>query len=215
MQHFWFGYETMDILVDCYDMQEYKKACTHPTIIHYTSINKPWKRCKGRFYDEWDKYRKIAEKKVYGSPLIKDGTYTIFSLLDKNKVLDIEGASNKNKANLQLWTRDDTNAQKFKFTYIGKGHYEIESCRSKKVLGVECSKNRKETNVFQSSARNCDDQKWIIRDDGKGCYYIISKCNGLYLDVNGAKTIDGTNICARKFNGSNAQKFKILVSNKL
>ena len=210
MQHFGFGYDVMGILVDCYNMQEWKKACLDPTIIHYTSSAKPWKGCIGRFYNEWDKYRKVAEKKIYGTPIIAEGIYTVSSSLNKNKVLDIVGASDKNSANLQLWNKNNTNAQKFKFIYVGGGYYEIEACCSGKVLDVARAERRCGTNVWQYQRNNTDAQRWIVKSAGDGYYYIISKCNGLYLDVSGAKTIDGTNIHVWNFNGTKAQKFKIL-----
>lgn len=209
MQHFWFSYDVMEILVDCYNMKEWKKACTDPTIIHYTSIDKPWKGCIGRFYNEWDKYRKIAEEKIYGGPLIANGIYTISSSLNRNKVLDIAGASNADSANLQLWTKNNTNAQKFKFTYLGEGYYEIETCCSGKALDVAGSQSKCGTNVWQYQKNKTNAQKWLIKNAGDGYYYIISKCNGLYLDVSGAKTKDGTNIHVWDFNGTKAQKFKI------
>lgn len=209
MQHFGFNYDVMEVLVDCYNMKEWKKACTDPTIIHYTSIDKPWKGCKGRFYNEWDKYRKIAEEKIYGSPLIANGIYTISSSLNRNKVLDIAGSSNADSANLQLWTKNNTNAQKFKFTYLGEGYYEIETCCSGKALDVAGSQSKCGTNVWQYQKNKTNAQKWLIKNAGDGYYYIISKCNGLYLDVSGAKTKDGTNIHVWDFNGTKAQKFKI------
>lgn len=53
MQHFGFHYDVIPTLIDCYDMQEYKKSCTDPTVIHYSSADKPWKGNRGRFYNEW------------------------------------------------------------------------------------------------------------------------------------------------------------------
>ena len=209
MQHFEFYYDAMKILIDCYDMKEWKKACINPKIIHYTSIYKPWKGCKGRFYNEWDKYRKIAEKKVYGTPIIKDGIYTISSSLDENKVLDIAKPNNQSSSNLQLWTRNNTLAQKFKITYAGEGYYEIEACCSGNVLDVAGSGSKSGTNVWQYQKNNSNAQRWLLKSADNGYYYIISKCNGLYLDVSGAKTRNGTNIQVWAFNGTKAQKFKI------
>lgn len=205
MQHLAFINDAQGI----YDSQEWERARTDPAIIHYAGGDKPWKGCECRFYDEWDKYRKITEKKVYGNPIIANGTYTISSSLRKNKVLDIAGASNENEANLQLWNKNNTNAQKFKITYVGEGYYEIEACCSGKVLDVAGAENKCGANVWQYEKNNTDAQKWFIKSTDNGYYYIVSKCNGLYLDVSGAKTRRGTNIHVWDFNGSKAQKFKI------
>ena len=208
-------YNTMQNLVfvndaqGIYDSQEWERARTDPAIIHYAGVNKPWKGYDCRFYDEWDKYRKISEEKVYGTPVIEDGIYTISSSLSKNKVLDIAGASYENEANLQLWNKNNTNAQKFKITYVGEGYYEIEACCSGKVLDVARAENKCGANVLQYEKNNNDNQKWLIKSAGNDYYYIVSKCNGLYLDVSGAKIRRGTNIHVWDFNGSKAQQFKI------
>lgn len=209
-------YNTMQGLVfidntqGIYDSQEWKRARTDPTIIHYSSGDKPWKGRVCNFYDEWDKYRKISEEKVYGTPVIEDGIYTISSSLNRNKVLDIECASHEDKANLQLWAKNDTDAQKFKITYVGEGYYEIEACCSRKLLDVAGAENRSGANVWQYQKNNSDAQKWIIKKANNGYCYVISKCNGLCLDVSGAKVRNGTNIQVWSFNGTRAQKFKFL-----
>ncbi len=63
-QHIKFRYDTIPILIDCYDCEEFKEACLDPAIIHYTSSNKPWKNSKCRFYDKWEKYYKILNAKI-------------------------------------------------------------------------------------------------------------------------------------------------------
>lgn len=206
MQHLAFINDAQGI----YDSQEWERARTDPAIIHYAGGDKPWKGCECRFYDEWDKYRKISEKKVYGTPVIEDGIYTISSSLNRNKVLDIECASHEDKANLQLWAKNDTDAQKFKITYVGEGYYEIEACCSRKLLDVAGAENRSGANVWQYQKNNSDAQKWIIKKANNGYCYVISKCNGLCLDVSGAKVRNGTNIQVWSFNGTRAQKFKFL-----
>ena len=192
-----------------YNNQEWKRARTDPAIIHYAGSSKPWNGCNCRFYDEWDKYRKITEKKIYGTPVISNGTYKISSALDENKALDIAGASCEDEANLQLWTKNNTDAQKFKINYVGEGYYELEACCSGKVLDVAGAENRCGANVWQYQKNNTNAQKWLIKRAGNGYYYIVSKCNGLYLDVSGAETKDGTNVHVWNFNGTKAQKFRI------
>ena len=59
----------------------------------------------------------IEDLKVYGID-IKNGIYTILSALDDNMVLDIAGGSLSDMANLQLWERDETEAQKFKLDLL-------------------------------------------------------------------------------------------------
>lgn len=213
MQFVTYNYKKETGLLNCYSAKEMDEAYDDSTIVHFASSNKPWKNKNIRFYDEWDKYRKIAEEKIYGTPSLANGTYIIESALNKDKVLDIDGAKTNSKANLQLWGKNYTNAQKFYVEYIGEGYYTIKALCSGKYLDVEGAKKDCGTNVWQYDWNGSNAQKWLIKKAGNGYYHVISKCNGLYLDVSGAKTKNGTNIHVWGFNGTNAQKFKFLSSN--
>ena len=195
------------------NQEEWNDFLENPTILHWDGGNKPWKNKNVRFYSEWKRYRYIAEKNIYGEPVLKDGWYTIVSALNKSRVLDISNSSQQNGGNLQLWEDNGTNAQKFWVRYVGEGYYEIESLCSGKVLDVEHSGKTKGTNVWQYERNGTDAQKWLIKkadDDDSDCYYIISKCNGLSLDVEYSKTELGTNIRVWDRNGTDAQKFKFV-----
>ena len=105
------------------------------------------------------RYRKIAEETIYGAPSLANGTYIIESALDNNKVLDIDGAKTNTGANLQLWDKNYTNAQKFYVEYIGEGYYTIKALCSGKYLDVEGAKKDCGTNVWQYDRNNNDSQK--------------------------------------------------------
>ena len=206
-------YGKIKLLNPMYNAQLWCDFSDMPTILHWVGGNKPWKNKNVRFYSEWKRYRYIAEKNIYGEPVLKDGWYTIFSALNKSRVLDISNSSQQNGGNLQLWEDNGTNAQKFWVRYVGEGYYEIESLCSGKVLDVEHSGKTKGTNVWQYERNGTDAQKWLIKkadDDDSDCYYIISKCNGLSLDVEYSKTELGTNIRVWDRNGTDAQKFKFV-----
>ncbi len=206
MQHYGFSYGSMDILVNCYDAFEFKKACTDPTIVHFAGSSKPWTTYRWRFYEEWNNIRKIAEEKFY--KILNEGVYILSSAINNNKVLDIPGAKKENGLNLQLWESNSTNAQKFKLNYVGEGYYEIETTCSGKVLDVEALGKKAGTRVIQYTRNNGNNQKWMIKDAGGGYYYLVSKCNGLCLDVAASETANGTKIQVWDPNNTNAQKFK-------
>ena len=213
MQFLSYDYKKETRLLNCYSAEEMDKAYNDPAIVHFAGGGKPWENKNIRFYDEWDKYRKIAEETIYGAPSLANGTYIIESALDNNKVLDIDGAKTNTGANLQLWGKNYTNAQKFYVEYIGEGYYTIKALCSGKYLDVEGAKKDCGTNVWQYDSNGSNAQKWLIKEAGNGYYHIISKCGGLCLDVSGAKTKNGTNIHIWNFNGTNAQKFKFLSVN--
>ena len=141
------------------------------------------------------KFEKIA--------IIAQDTYEIETALNSNKVLDVDSASKNDGANVQLWSADNVDQQKFTLEY-NNGEYVIKAKHSGKVLTVDMNNN----NVYQSTDQGKDNQKWTIEPAGNGYYNIISKYNGLYLDVNNSNTGNGTNIKVYKSNGGTAQKFK-------
>ena len=89
-----------------------------------------------------------------------DGLYIFHSRLNSQAVLDIRGASINNTANVQLYTSNDTNAQKFRVTYAGDGWYTILNDNSGKALDVKGAKNANSVNVQQYAANGTKAQKW-------------------------------------------------------
>ncbi|MBR5021015.1 MAG: RICIN domain-containing protein [Oscillospiraceae bacterium] len=139
-------------------------------------------------------YEKYCGKISGGSgQLIPDGDYIIVSGLNGNKVVDVNGASNDNCANVQLWTRNGSGAQIFRLTYNPGGWYTIINVQSGKALDVSNGTAKCGQNVWQYEVNGTNAQKWYLEDAGNGCYYIRSAL-GYYLDVNGGNTADGTNI---------------------
>ncbi len=141
---------------------------------------------------------------------IADGTYSIQTALSSNFVIDINGGSKANGANVQIYKKQAANRQKFKVEYLGDGYYKIIAVHSNKVLDVYAGAKQAGTNVWQYEFNNSDAQKWKIQKNSDGTYSIISKCNGLYLDLYAGLVQNGTNIQVYTGNGSNAQKFKFV-----
>ena len=139
---------------------------------------------------------------------IEDGTYVIRSSINTKFVLDVNGASKENNANIQLYEYSADPQKRFKVTYLEDGYYSIIAEHSNKSLDVKDASKQKGANVRQWEYTEKDSQKWLIKDAGNGYYSIISKCNGLYVDVHNAKASNFTNIQMCDGNGLNAQKFK-------
>lgn len=146
----------------------------------------------------------------YEIPDVEEGVYTIVSELDRNKCLDIQKASREDGANLQLYQRNGTNAQKFYVTYHNEGYYTMRSLCSGKLLDVCGGSKMSGANIRQYSENDTNAQRWYIIPDGRGSFNIVSKCNNLCVDVCKGKTDNGTNIQCYKVNGTNAQKFKFI-----
>lgn len=141
--------------------------------------------------------------------VLENGIYKISSALNSKKALDVSGGSTSNGANLQIWSSDNVQQQKFQITYNSNGkYYEIKALHSNKVLDVAANGKTDGTNVWQYAGNNSNAQKWILKDAGNGYFYIIAAYSGLYLDVAAANTANGTNVQVYTGNGTRAQKFK-------
>ena len=149
-----------------------------------------------------------AKNEINTERTIEDGFYTICSCLNTNKVLDISGGKYNNGANLQIWSKDSVQQQKFKVTYNEEEkNYEIKSVNSGRVLDVTGNGKIDGTNVTQYDKNNSIAQKWAIQKTENEEYYIIALNSGLYLDVKAGQTSNGTNVQIYEGNETNAQKF--------
>ena len=121
----------------------------------------------------------ISNSKTSEQQTISDGIYIIRSKINNKYVLDVNGASIYNGANVQLYEYTDVPQKKYKVTYLGDGTYSIIATHSNKAIDVKDASKFKGANVQQWEWNETDAQRWIIKDVGNGYYSIISKCNGL------------------------------------
>lgn len=143
--------------------------------------------------------------------MIPDGTYTLVPQCAPALRLDVSGGSTASKANIQIYQANNSNAQKFSFTYVEDGYYEIGAKVSGKVLDVYNGNTTSGTNVWQYDRNSSDAQRWALEDAGDGYYYIVPKVNtGLCLDVYNSGTKNGSNVQIWSKNQTAAQKWRIL-----
>ena len=144
---------------------------------------------------------------------ITEGTYTIQTALATNKVLDISGGSIDNGANVQIYTKNGTEAQNFVIKKLSNHEYIITSERSGKALDVAGGSSNAGANVWQYNKNNSYAQRWRFIDAGNGYYYIVSNL-GTVLDVSNGNTADGTNVQTYILNKTNSQKWKLVSNSK-
>lgn len=137
---------------------------------------------------------------------VTEGLYTIASALNSRMVLDIDGGSTSNKANVQLYTSNNTDAQKFYLHDVGDRTYILISLASGKVLEVDGGQSDY-VNVCQNAYNGSARQKWWLKRDGNNNYTLMSASSGKVLDVSGGNAGNGANIQQYTSNGTNAQKF--------
>ena len=155
-------------------------------------------------------YMKVEDVTVSpGAQTVADGTYEVVSKLSSSKVLDVDSASTRNGANVQLYSSNGSAAQRFKFTYDGAGFYMVTCVASGKVLDVESASARNGANVQQYQSNGTDAQKWRVDKNSDGTYTLTCKASGKVLDVDSASTRNGANVQQYAPNGTDAQKFKL------
>ena len=168
----------------------------------------------------WDKYtgyglidayaalKKLSGAEDEDTDDIKDGgIYIIKSAINTGKFLDIYGGYTTSKANLQLYSSNGTNAQKFIINKNDDKTYSVYAYCSGMAFDVYGGGLTNGTNVWQFTPNDTVAQNWYIEKNMDGTYSFKSALSGLYLDVAGASTKNGTNVQTYTSNGTAAQKF--------
>ena len=139
-----------------------------------------------------------------------NGIYRLRSALNTEKVIDVAGGSEESKANVQLYSDNETAAQKFVIRSVEYGVYEVENLRSQKLLDAEWGGTTSQTNVWQYEDNDTCSQRWTMVRDSEGFYSFTSRCNpNLNIDVAWGEDRDGANIWLYEANDTASQKFKL------
>ena len=138
---------------------------------------------------------------------LANGRYVIVSSARANAVLDVEGASTKNGANVELYTWNTGNNQRWALVRDSQGRYLIKSVQSGKVLTVAGGKAKASANVAMRDDAGNAAQRWILEKDG--IYYRICSALDLSFAIGTVKAsaANGSNCALYKANSANAQKF--------
>ena len=181
------------------------KAVNSSNIQLYTYCGSNAQRWKfSKLVSKTDKLNSLAQ---LNKNVLADGTYVISTALSSNYVLDVYGGYTWNKANVQLFAKNGTDAQAFKVTHDSQGYVTFTNVNSGKVLEVEGSRAGNNANVQQYSLDGSRAQKWVVQKYGSG-YTIISALDpNFVLDLSGALVMNGRNIGLYQNNGSKAQQW--------
>lgn len=181
------------------------KAVNSSNIQLYTYCGSNAQRWKfSKLVSKTDKLNSLAQS---NKDVLADGTYVISTALSSNYVLDVYGGYTWNKANVQLFAKNGTDAQAFKVTHDSQGYVTFTNVNSGKVLEVAGSRAGNNANVQQYSLDGSRAQKWVVQKNGSG-YTIISALDpNFVLDLSGAMVMNGRNIGLYQNNGSKAQQW--------
>lgn len=148
----------------------------------------------------------ILSRNVEGSEL-EEGVYTIKSAVAPEKVLDVVSGSVKSEANVQLWTSNNTGAQKWRFKKEGS-YWTMQCINSNKFLDLQDNVPANGKTIWQYNENYTDAQKWKVEYLTNSMYRIAAKANNnFFIDLANACPNEGTNIQIYEWNNTLAQKW--------
>ena len=138
---------------------------------------------------------------------LADGVYEINSVKNSNYTLDVNSASTRNGANVQLYLRNGTQAQAFKVTHDSQGFVTFTNVNSGKVIDLDGAITKNGRNIHQYASNSTRAQKWIVQQSGSG-YSIVSAIDTSFaLDIRNGSVYSGSNIQLYKSNNTAAQQW--------
>ena len=163
--------------------------------------------CQLTYAGEDGQVFKLVKKKTAADAPVPEKKYIISSAGNTSFCLDVAGGSYSDTANIQLYKKNSTPAQKFLFVYLGNGYYQIINDKSGKVLDVKSGSTDNKANIQQYRANGTGAQAWKVIKNGDGTFSFVNQKSGKCLDINGGKYQNNTNIWQYNPNGTKAQKF--------
>lgn len=136
---------------------------------------------------------------------LADGVYEINSVKNSNYTLDVNSASTRNGANVQLYLRNGTQA--FRVSHDSQGFVTFTNINSGKVIDLDGAITKNGRNIHQYASNGTRAQKWIVQQSGSG-YSIVSAIDTSFaLDIRNGSVYSGSNIQLYKSNNTAAQQW--------
>lgn len=133
----------------------------------------------------------------------------ITSVANKKLVTDVTGASTANGARVQLYSSNNTNAQKYRFESIGNGTYKIVNINSGKVLDVAGGFTANGAALQQYTSNNTVAQHWTVRNYGSGKIALVSVNANKAVDIPGGNAVQQAQLQLYSPNGTVAQQWLV------
>lgn len=133
----------------------------------------------------------------------------ITSVANKKLVTDVTSASTVNGARVQLYSSNNTNAQKYRFESIGNGTYKIVNVNSGKVLDVSSGSTANGAALQQYTSNNTVAQQWTVRNYGSGKIVLVSVNANKAVDIPGGNAVQQSQLQLYSPNGTVAQQWLV------
>jgi hypothetical protein len=142
------------------------------------------------------------------APIVSGGLYRL-THKGTNQCLDVAGNSNLSGANVQQYTNNTNDAQRWYITLESDGHYKLRHKGTAMVLDVAGNSSTAGANVQQYNDLGSDAQRWKI-DLVSGYFKLTHKGTTQCLDVSNNSSEPGTNVGQWNDGANNdAQRWKL------
>lgn len=156
-------------------------------------------------------------KVIYGNEItepeseirIEESFYYITYGADSKKCIDVTGSSTDSGANIQLNTLSDSTSQVYAILQKSDGWYIIRNLNSQCNLDVAGANPDPGTNLQQCVDNGNDAQAFKFYQSSDQCVYVKNKL-GNYIDLCNNDSTPENNIQLYSFDGSSAQKWKLV-----
>ena len=160
-----------------------------------------------RYFEDWFGGIKDTQK----SAGVTEGVYYIRAVAAKSMMLDVKGGNAANGTNIQLYSANNTDAQKWKITYNSvTDDYNIINVATQKALDVDAAGISNGTNIQLWEPNGTCAQRWKIVETGGVGVKIISACSSKVMDISNGNMMDGNNIKIWEYNKTDAQKWELM-----
>ena len=133
----------------------------------------------------------------------------ITSVANKKLVTDVTSASTANGARVQLYSSNNTNAQKYRFESIGNGTYKIVNINSGKMLDVAGGSTANGAALQQYTSNNTVAQQWTVRNYGSSKIALVSVNANKAVDIPGGNAVQQAQLQLYSPNGTVAQQWLV------
>lgn len=133
----------------------------------------------------------------------------ITSVANKKLVTDVTSASTANGARVQLYSSNNTNAQKYRFESIGNGTYKVVNINSGKMLDVAGGSTANGATLQQYTSNNTVAQQWTVRNYGSGKIALVSVNANKAVDIPGGNAVRQAQLQLYSPNGTVAQQWLV------
>ncbi|MES1053907.1 hypothetical protein FOA24_34340 [Bacillus thuringiensis] len=140
-------------------------------------------------------------------PPVPPGIYQIVTALNNSSVVDMDPSTK----NVYLWQNGNANNQKWRVVYDSRTDaYQFKNLLNENLV-LTWNAPGQSYNVVAATNQQLNTQYWKVQDAGNGYVYLRNQHPSYrVLDVDHSNTANGTNIQAYAYNGSNAQKFRLV-----